>query len=242
MTLLPCYWSGSTGTRGYFRIYTLTGIISISWSCTIPECPSMSVTPKGSWVPSCIMHSQPGISLLPRQNYLWLSWTIPRSFLLTLASRNIGTGPRTVKTGPPRTNTSYGSQMNLHPSRPTGTPYVPLDFTLGLPIGDWLKWTREVPWVLDPAEHPRPAIQSHHESAGPSSGDERWKRRKKKKHRRPKRQELKVTTQGKEDDIPVWTHTGSNSSSSSESQTEGDSGISSSYRKPPRWCQIYHPT
>ena len=55
-----------------------------------------------------------------------------------------------------------------------GTPYVLPDFSLGLPtVGDWPKWTREVPWVLDPAEHPRPAIQSHHESVGPSSGDER---------------------------------------------------------------------
>ena len=44
-----------------------------------------------------------------------------------------------------------------------GTPYVLPDFTLGLPaVGDWPKWTWEVPWVLDPAEHPRPAIQSHH--------------------------------------------------------------------------------
>ena len=114
-----------------------------------------------------------------------------------------------------------------------GTPYVPLDFTLGLPVvGDWSKWTGEVPWVLDPAKHPRLAIQSHHKSAGPSSGDERRKRRKKKKHCRPKKQELKVTTQGQGDDVPVWTHTRSNLSSSLESQTEGDSGIGS-YRKPP---------
>ena len=91
---------------------------------------------------------------------------------------------------------------------------------------------REVPWVLDPVEHPRPAIQSHHKSASSSSGDERRKRRKKKKHHRPKKQELKVTTRGKGDDVPVWTHTGSNLSSSSESQTEGDSGIGSSYWKP----------
>ena len=54
----------------------------------------------------------------------------------------------------------------------------------------------------------------------------------KKKHRWPKKQELKVTTRGKGDDIPVWTHTGSNLSSSSESQTEGDSSVSSSYQKP----------
>ena len=113
-----------------------------------------------------------------------------------------------------------------------GTPYVPPDFTLGLPdVGDWPKWTGEVPWVLDPAEHPRLAIQSHQGSAGPSSGDERRKRRK--KNRRPKKQELKVTTWGQGDDVPIWTYTGSNLSSSSESQTEGDSGVSSSYRKPP---------
>ena len=115
-----------------------------------------------------------------------------------------------------------------------GTPYVPPDFTLGLPdVGDWPKRTGEVPWVLDPVEHPRLVIQSHHESAGPSSGDERRKRRKKKKHCRPKKQELKVTTRGKGDDIPIWTHTRSNLSSSSESQTEGDSGVSSSYWKLP---------
>ena len=114
-----------------------------------------------------------------------------------------------------------------------GTPYVPPDFTLGLPaVGDWLKQTGEVPWVLDPAEHPTPAVQSHHESTGPSSGDERQKRKEKKKHRRPKKQELKVTTRGQGDDVPIWTHTRSNLSSSSESQTEGDSGIGS-YRKPP---------
>ena len=127
----------------------------------------------------------------------------------------------------------------LHPQgmgndRSPGTPFVPPDFTLGLPnVGDWPKQTREVPWVLDPAEHPRPAIQSHHESAGPNSGDERRKRRKKKKHCQPKKQELKVTTRGQGDDVPIWTHTGSNLSSSSKSQTEGDSGVGSSYQKPP---------
>ena len=112
-----------------------------------------------------------------------------------------------------------------------GTPYMPPDFTLGLPtVKDWPQWTGDVPWILDPAEHPRPAAQSHHESAGPSSGDKRWRRRKK-KHRRPKKPELKVTTQGQGDDVPVWSHARSNLSSSSESQTEGDSGVSS-YRKP----------
>ena len=117
--------------------------------------------------------------------------------------------------------------MSLHPSK---SPYIPLGFTLGLPtVEDWPKLNGDVPWVLDPAEHPRPAVQSHHKSAGPSSGDER-RRRRKKKHHWPKKQELKVTTCGQGDDAPIWTHTESNLSSSSESQTEGDSGVGS-YRK-----------
>ena len=112
-----------------------------------------------------------------------------------------------------------------------GAPFVPPNFTLGLPpVEDWPKQTGEVPWVLDPAEHSRPGAQSYHESAGPSSGDDkRWKR-KKKKHQRPKKQELKVTTRGQGDDAPVWTNTGSNLSSSSDSQTEGDSGVRSYWR------------
>ena len=88
-----------------------------------------------------------------------------------------------------------------------------------------------VPYVLDPAEYPRSAVQSHHESASLSSGDERRKRRKKKKHCRAKKPELKVTTLGQGDDAPIWSHTGSNLCSGSDSQTKADSGISS-YQKP----------
>ena len=113
-----------------------------------------------------------------------------------------------------------------------GTPYMLPDFTLGLPaVEDWPQWTRDVPWILDPAKHPRPAVQSHHESASPSSGDKRRRKRKKKKHHQPKMQELKVTTQGQGDDVPIWSHAGSNLSSSSESQTEGDSGIGSYWKQ-----------
>ena len=85
--------------------------------------------------------------------------------------------------------------------------------------------------MLDPAEHPRPAVQSHHKSAGLSSGDKRCKRKKKKKHHQAKKPELKVTTQGQGDDAPVLSHTGSNLSSGSDSQTEADSGVGS-YQKP----------
>ena len=61
---------------------------------------------------------------------------------------------------------------------------------------------------------------------------EKRKRKKKKKHRRSKKTgnpELKVTTRGEGADTPVWTHAGStkDSSSSSDSQSEGDSGLGS---------------
>ena len=112
-----------------------------------------------------------------------------------------------------------------------GAPFVPPDFTLGLPpVEDWPKRTGEVPWVLNPAKHPRLGAESYYESAGPSSGDDKWRKMKKKKHWQPKKQELKVTTQGQGDDTPVWTDTGSNLSSSPDSQTEGDSGVRS-YRR-----------
>ena len=40
-----------------------------------------------------------------------------------------------------------------------------------------------------------------------------------------------MTTQGQRDDTPIWSHAGSNLSSSLESQTVADSGVSS-YQKP----------
>ena len=66
-----------------------------------------------------------------------------------------------------------------------------------------------------------------------SSMDEgKKKKKKKKKHCHPKKTgnpELKVTTRGEGADTPVWTHAGSakDSSSSLDSQSKGDSGLSS---------------
>ena len=62
--------------------------------------------------------------------------------------------------------------------------------------------------------------------------DEGKKKKKKKKHRRSKKSdepELKVTTRGEGADTAVWTITGSpkDSSSSSDSQSEGESGLGS---------------
>ena len=62
-----------------------------------------------SGMPFNVGHPQRFVGAQLHNAYLRLSWTIPQSFLLTLVSGNIGTGPWTVKTGPPRMNTSYGS-------------------------------------------------------------------------------------------------------------------------------------
>ena len=114
-----------------------------------------------------------------------------------------------------------------------GSPFVPPDFTLGLPpIKDWPCQAGEPPWVLDLQEWLKPVCNISVDST--SSMDE-WKKRKKKKkkkHRRSKKTgnpELKVTTRGEGADTPVWAPAGSakDSSSSSDSQSEGDSGLGS---------------
>ena len=111
-----------------------------------------------------------------------------------------------------------------------GLPFVPPEFTLGLPpVKDWPHQAGEPPWVLDPQEWPKPVRNIPVDST--SSMDE-GKKRKKKKHRHSKKTgnlELKVTTWGKGADTPVWAPAGSakDSSSSSDSQSEGDSGLGS---------------
>ena len=116
-----------------------------------------------------------------------------------------------------------------------GSPFVPPDFTLGLPpVRDCPCRSGEPPWPLDPKDRPKPKpdLVAPADSTGASSQDESKHRRKKKKHRRPRRSELKVTTQGLGTDDPVWTNTGSAGSSSSmaSSHSEGDSGLGSNLR------------
>ena len=77
------------------------------------------------------------------------------------------------------------------------------------------------------------------DSTGASSTDEGKKKKKKKKHRRAKKSkkpEVKVTTRGKGADTPVWTHARpvKDSSSSSDSPSEGDSGLGSGPSIQPR--------
>ena len=116
-----------------------------------------------------------------------------------------------------------------------GSPFVPPDFTLGLPpVRDWPCRSGEPPWPLDPKDHskPKPDLVAPADSTGASSPDEGKRRRKKKKHRRPKKAELKVTTRGLGTDDPVWTNAGSpgSYSSTASSQSEGDSGLGSNLR------------
>ena len=116
-----------------------------------------------------------------------------------------------------------------------GSPFVPPDFTLGLPpVWDWPRWSGEPPWPLDPKDRPKPKpdLAAPADSTRASSPDENKKRRKKKKHRCPKRSELKVTTRGLGTDDLVWTNTGSagSSSSTASSHSEGDSGLGSNLR------------
>ena len=111
-----------------------------------------------------------------------------------------------------------------------GLPFVPPDFTLGLPpVKDWPRRVGEPPWVLDPKGRPK---SSHNVLVDSTSSMDEGKKKKKKKHRHSKKTgnlELKVTTRGEGADTPVWTHAGSakDSSSSSDSQSEGDSGLGS---------------
>ena len=114
-----------------------------------------------------------------------------------------------------------------------GSPFIPLDFTLGLPsIQDWPRQVGEPPWILDPEEFPKVVHKVPVDSTRASSMDEGKKKKKKKKHRRSKKSEkleLKVTTWGEGADTPVWTHAGptKDSSSSSDSPSNGDSGLGS---------------
>ena len=114
-----------------------------------------------------------------------------------------------------------------------GSPFVPPDFTLGLPpIKDWPHRAREPPWILDAKECPKPVRNVPVDSTSSMDEGKKKKKKKKKKHRRSKKtgnSELKVTTRGEGADTPVWTHAGStkDSSSSSDSQSEGDSALGS---------------
>ena len=120
-----------------------------------------------------------------------------------------------------------------------GSPFIPPDFTLGLPpVKDWPRHVGEPPWVLDPKECPKSSRNVPVDST--SSMDEgKKKKKKKKRHRCSKKTgnpELKVTTRGEGANTPIWTRgwSAKDSSSSSDSQSEGDSGLGSNPSIQPR--------
>ena len=116
-------------------------------------------------------------------------------------------------------------QISLWDYRPYGTgPNVPESLH-----GSWT-WRR----------FPNRPVRYRWTPPAPWMNGKKMKKKKKKKHHRSKKSdkpELKVTTWGKGADTPVWTHSRptKDSSSSSDSQPEGDSGLGSNPPKQPRW-------
>ena len=117
-----------------------------------------------------------------------------------------------------------------------GSPFVPPDFTLGLPpVKDWPHRAREAPWVLDTNRHPKPVCNIPVDSTS-CMDEEKKKKKRKKKHRRSKKRgspELKVTTRGEGANTPVWARAGSKDSSSS-SDSQSNSGVGSNPSFQPR--------
>ena len=122
-----------------------------------------------------------------------------------------------------------------------GSPFVTPDFTLGLPpVQDWPCWVREPPWILDPEECPKLVHKVPVDSTGASSTDKGKKKKKKKKNhchaKKLEKPELKVTIRGEGADTLFWTHAGpaKDSSSSSDSPSDGDSSLGSNPSIKPR--------
>ena len=176
--LLLCYWSGSIEIPGCSLMYTSTDTIIILQSCMTPGGPSMWVTPQ-KFV-GTLLHNTflAGDKPSPKAK-------LPPAFLDHLTKFPIDSHVREYqnwttncedRTFPDKHFVWLYNEFMPYQTDP-GTPYIPPDFTLGLPaVEDCPQWTGDVPWILDPTEHPRPAVPSQHESASPSSGDERWRR------------------------------------------------------------------
>ena len=110
-------------------------------------------------------------------------------------------------------------QISLWDYHPYGTgPVGP-----GSPLGSWIQRNTPNQSVRFQWTPPEPALWTR---------GRRRRKKKKKKHRCSKKSEkpeLKVTNRGEAADTPVWTHARSakDSSSSSDSQSDGDSGLGS---------------
>ena len=97
---------------------------------------------------------------------------------------------------------------------------------LGLPpVSSWPLRDGPIPWVLDPAEHPRPDdFVNHRDSTAPGDGSGVGGSRKRKR-KGPKHHELKVTQKGVGADEPQFFSGSSGSGSDVSDTTAPDSGV-----------------
>ena len=164
------YWSGSIGIPSCSLMYTLTDtIIIFTIMHGLREALQCGSPPEVSWAPCFIMHSRLGISLPLKQSLPPTFLDHPTKFPIDSCVREYWdwTTDCEDRTSPDEHFVWLSNEFTPYQTD-LGTPYVLPDFTLGLPaVGDWPQWTGDVPWILDPAEHPRPAAQSHHESRRP---------------------------------------------------------------------------
>ena len=98
---------------------------------------------------------------------------------------------------------------------------------MGLPpVTMWPPRGGPIPWVLDPAEHPRPDDPSMSQSlTDPGRSTKSGGKTRKRKKRHGNRKELRVTDRGSGKDEPRWVTCSSSSSSDGSDTTARDSGV-----------------
>ena len=105
------------------------------------------------------------------------------------------------------------------------------DNMLGLPpVAQWPARGGPIPWILDPAEHPRPDDPSMSQSLGGAATTKKRKRSRKKK-------ELRVTQKGTGKDEPQFFSCSGSSGSEASDTTAADSGVNLASPVPSRTGQ-----
>ena len=105
------------------------------------------------------------------------------------------------------------------------------DNMLGLPpVAQWPARRGPIPWILDPAEHPRPDDPSMSQSLGVAGNTKKRKRSRKKK-------ELRVTQKGTGNDEPQFVSCSGSSGSKASDTTAADSGVNLASPVPSRTGQ-----
>ena len=112
-----------------------------------------------------------------------------------------------------------------------GQDIVLPDNMLGLPpVAQWPARGGPIPWILDPAEHPRPDDPSMSQSLGGAANTKKRKRSRKKK-------ELRVTQKGTGNDEPKFVSCSGSSGSEASDTTAADSGVNLASPVPSRMGQ-----